>query len=629
MAKTYYIIDFDSTFVQIETLDELARIALIKNPKRDAIVRKLEQITKDGMDGKISFQDSLRSRLRLFDADRSDVQKLAALLNKKITPSMKRNKEFFRKYKDVIYIISGGFRDYMIPLFKSFDISADHILANTFIYNAKGNIAGYDSKNPLSKSGGKILALKNLKLDGKIFVIGDGYTDYELKKSGQAKRFFVFCENIRRDAVVDKADYILPNFDEFLYRYNLPRAYSFPKSKIKVLLLENIHSKAVERFRKEGYQIEEIKSALSEKELEEKIADVSILGIRTRTSITPRVLQKARKLLAIGTFTVGFNHVDLAESAKRGIVVFNAPHSNTRSVAELALGEMIMLVRRIADKSALLHKGIWDKSAEGSHEIRGKTLGIVGYGNIGSQVSVLAEQLGMKVIFYNTSEKLALGNARRCRNLKELLKEADIVTIHVSGKPENHNLIGKPELSLMKKGALFLNLSRGFVVDLSALAAALETGHIAGAAVDVYPSEPENNNKKLHVPLQGLKNVILTPHIAGSTAEAQLAIGEFVSEKIIQFVNSGSTVLSLNFPEVQLPALRHGHRLIHIHENKPGVLASINSVLGTNKINIEGQFLKTNDYIGYVITDVGKKYDPVVIKELRNISGTIRLRILY
>lgn len=629
MKSTFYVIDFDSTFVQVETLEELAKLALKRNPNKENIVRELEEITGKGMSGEISYEASLKRRLKLFSATRDHVRQLARILVRKITPSMKRNREFFRKYRSNIYIVSGGFKDYMIPLFKSFGLSPSHIIANTFRYDRNGRIVGYDEKNPLSKSGGKIRAIQNLHLEGKIYVIGDGYTDYELKKSGQAKRFFVFCENVRREAVVKKADYVLPNFDEFLYRYNLPRAYSYPKNRIKVLLLENIHPRATALFLKEGYQVEEIKTALSDKELAKKIADASVLGIRTKTALSVEVLHEAKRLLAVGTFTVGVNHINLAATATSGIPVFNAPHSSTRSVAELAIGEIIILMRRVSEKNVLLHKGIWDKSSRGAYEVRGKTLGVVGYGNIGSQLSVLAEQMGMNVLFCNTSEKLALGNAKRVQTLKELLRRSDVVSIHVDGRRENTNLVGRREFALMKKGSFFLNLSRGFVVDLEALQEALKSGHLAGAAIDVYPQEPGANGKRFNLPLQGMPNVILTPHIAGSTAEAQAAIGEFVAGKIIQFVNTGNTVLSVNFPEVALPKLKGGHRLIHIHENRPGVLAAINGILGKNKINIEGQFLKTNEHVGYVITDIGKTYDPVVIEELRQVPSTIRLRILY
>jgi len=428
MSDAYYIIDFDSTFVQIETLEELARIALKNNPNRRSIITRLEEITKFGMDGKLAFHESLEQRLKLFSANKRHVLDLSSVLKKKVTPSMKRNKAFFRKYHRQIYILSGGFKDYMIDLFKSFGLAQNHILANTFTYDKKGNVTGYDRANPLSRNGGKIKTLEKLHLDGKIYVIGDGYTDYELKKSENVKRFFVFCENVRREAVVEKADYVLPNFDEFLYKYNLPRAYSYPKSRIKVLLLENNDPRTVDMFKKEGYQVEQVKERLTEDTLIKRIKDVSIIVIGPETHISNRILTKAKRLLAIGAYTLRINTIDLVSAGRWGVVVYKSTQS---------------------------------------------------------------------------------------------------------------------------------------------------------------------------------------------------------PRKIVAFINTGSTMGAVNFPHVRLPKLKNSHRLIHTHENKPGVLASINGILGKNNINIEGQYLKTNEYVGYVITDVGKKYNPNIIEELRKVPGTIKLRVLY
>lgn len=625
----YFIIDFDSTFIQVEALDELANIALQKNPRKKEILEEIKKITKAGMEGKIPFNQSLKKRIKLFEANKKDLNKLIKLLKRKITVSIARNKEFFRKYRKNIYIISGGFKEYILPLFKPLGINKKNILANQFIFDAQGKITGFDENNLLSQNGGKIKQIKALNLPGKIYVIGDSYTDYQIKEAGLADKFFVFCENIKRDAIIKKADHVLPNFDEFLYLFNFPRSYSYPKNRIKVLLLENINQTAMNIFSKESYQIEISPRSLDKDDLLKKIEDISILGIRSNTKITTEILTKAKKLLAIGAFCIGTNQIDLKSALQEGIPIFNAPYSNTRSVVELVIGEIIMLYRKTFEKNIKLHQGIWEKSVKDCCEIRGKKLGIVGYGNIGSQLSVLAENLGMEIFFYDVVDKLALGNAIKCESLKELLGKVDVVTLHVDGRETNKNLIGYKEFKLMKDKVLFLNLSRGFVVDMKALVTNVKDGKIAGAAIDVFPNEPKTNNEKFACQLQDFPNIILTPHIGGNTQEAQKNIGEFVAKKIVDYINTGNTMLSVNFPNIQLPQQKNFHRLIHIHQNIPGILAKINSILGNNNINIEGQYLKTNEYIGYVITDVNKKYNPSVMSELKKIPGTIRFRILY
>ncbi|MGH9335871.1 MAG: phosphoglycerate dehydrogenase, partial [Vicinamibacteria bacterium] len=356
---------------------------------------------------------------------------------------------------------------------------------------------------------------------------------------------------------------------------------------------------------------------------------ITLLGIRSATRITRRIVEAAPELKGIGAFCIGTNQIDLDACSENGVVVFNAPYANTRSVVELAIGEILMLARRVFEKSTFLHQGIWEKSAAGSFEVRGKKLGIVGYGNIGSQLSVLAEGLGMDVHYYDIVEKLPLGNATKCGSLKELLKRADIVSVHVDGNPHNHHLFGEPEFRAMKDGALFLNLSRGFVVDVEALGNAVRSAKLGGAALDVFPDEPADNRTPFSSTLAGLPNVILTPHIGGSTREAQRGIADFVSSTLVSFVNSGNSFGSVNFPGVQLPDLRRAHRFIHIHANEPGVLAAINAVMAGHGINILGQYLKTNERIGYVITDVCKKYQPNVIEELRRVPHTIKFRVLY
>ncbi|MGC9599043.1 MAG: phosphoglycerate dehydrogenase [Minisyncoccia bacterium] len=404
---------------------------------------------------------------------------------------------------------------------------------------------------------------------------------------------------------------------------------SYPKSKIKVLLLENIHADAAKTFSAEGYPVKTADRALDEADLVKELADVRILGIRSKTKITGHILAAAPRLLAIGAFCIGTNQIDFAECDKRGVAVFNAPYANSRSVVELALGEILMLLRKVFDKSVQLHAGTWNKSASGSFEARGKRLGIVGYGNIGSQLSVLAEALGMEVYFYDIEEKLALGNAKRCKTLAELLRKSDVVSLHVDGRAENKNLIGEKELARMRPGSYLVNISRGHVVNLDALARHLTAGHLAGAAVDVFPEEPKGNADPFTSPLQGLPNVILTPHIGGSTEEAQKNIAGYVAGRVIDYVNTGDTSMSVNFPNVRLPLLKKAHRIIHIHENIPGMLARVNEIFAAHKINIVGQYLKTTETIGYTITDIESTHGNEVIAALKAVPHTIKARILY
>lgn len=405
---------------------------------------------------------------------------------------------------------------------------------------------------------------------------------------------------------------------------------SYPKEKIQILFLENISESAARNFRAQGYsQVNRIGKALTEDELVEAVRNVHILGIRSKSQITPRVLNAAKKLQAIGCFCIGVNQVDLDAARKNGVVVFNAPYSNTRSVAELVIGSSIMLIRRIPDKNKAAHKGIWMKEASRSYELRAKTLGIIGYGNIGSQVSVLAESMGMRIIFYDIETKLPLGNAIDGKSLKEVLSNSDIVTLHVPETPQTKNLIGKAQLKHCKKGAILINYARGEVVDLDALRDAVLKCHVSGAAIDVYPWEPEKNGDRFATPLQQLPNVLLTPHVGGSTEEAQQNIGEDVSVKLLHFLEMGATNGSHTVPELNLPPQEGTHRILHIHNNVPGVLSEINSSLSEHKINILGQYLKTNDQIGYVVLDVDKKLSKNAAELLRSVKGTIKVRLLY
>ena len=405
---------------------------------------------------------------------------------------------------------------------------------------------------------------------------------------------------------------------------------SYPKDKIHILLLENISANAVAAFGAAGYtSVRSLKGALSESELMAGMADVHILGIRSKTQLTKNVMDAAPKLLAAGCFCIGTNQVDKSVATEAGIVVFNAPYSNTRSVAELTLGAAIMLIRRIPDKNKAAHEGIWMKDASDSHELRGKTLGIIGYGNIGSQVSVLAEGLGLHVIFYDIEKKLPLGNAQAMPDLESLLGAADIITLHVPATPQTALLMNAHTLAQVRPGAVLINYARGEVADIDAVAAALRNGQLNGAAFDVYPDEPERNGAPFTSPLQGLPNVLLTPHIGGSTEEAQVNIADDVSSKLISFIESGSTQGSHTVPALSLPAQEGAHRILHIHRNVPGVLGSINSALSSHNINIVGQYLKTNERIGYVVLDIESSLSGEAIRLLREVKDTIKVRAVY
>jgi len=405
---------------------------------------------------------------------------------------------------------------------------------------------------------------------------------------------------------------------------------SYPKEKVNILFLENISDAAVKRFSGAGYtSVKKLPKALSEADLIREIADVHLLGIRSKTQITEKVLKAAKKLQAVGCFCIGVNQVDLKNATKNGIAVFNAPYSNTRSVAELVIGASIMLIRRIPDKSKFAHDGIWMKESKGSYELRGKTMGIIGYGNIGTQVSVLAESMGMKVVYFDIETKLPLGNALPKKSIRELVSVSDIITIHVPDTDQTRLMINKTVIKQFKKGAILLNYARGEVVDLEALAAALEKGDLAGAGVDVYPLEPEKNGDKFTTPLQHLPNVLLTPHIGGSTEEAQANIGEDVSNKLFQYLEMGISTGSHTIPELSLPQHPDSHRILHIHYNVPGVLSEINTRLSSHHINILAQYLKTNDDIGYVVLDVDKKLSAQAISLLKEVKNTIKTRLLY
>jgi D-3-phosphoglycerate dehydrogenase len=622
------VFDFDSTIVSLEGLDELASIALADDPDRDAKLAAIEAITRDGMSGAIGIDESLRRRLAMLTIERRHVDAVVKHLRRHLSPSFRRHKAAVKRNAARIHVVSSGFREYVEPVCADLGIPASQVHCNRFEWKGS-RVAGYDAKAPVAMPNGKAQVVRALKLPGRIVAIGDGITDAQIRDAGAAHEFVAYCENVERDAVVARADRVARSVDELLWLYRLPGSPSFPKSRMVALLCENIHADAAQALRDEGYRVETLSDALDEAELCRAVRGVSILGIRSKTRVTAQALDAADRLLAIGCFCIGTEQVDLAAAAQRGVATFNAPYSNTRSVVELAIGDIVMLMRRVPDATKLLHSGGWRKSATGCHEVRGKVLGIVGYGHIGSQLSTLAEAMGMQVTYFDLEERMALGNARKCRTMAELLAKSDVVSLHVDGRRENRNLIGARELRKMKPGAHLVNLSRGHVVDLDALAAAIRAGHVGGAAIDVFPEEPLSNKDPFDCALRGLPNVILTPHVGGSTGEAQEAIGTFVAARLVDFVNTGSTGGAVNLPQIAAAPVPRAHRFLHLHRNQPGVLAAVNAVLAGRKLNILGQALRTDDAMGYLVTDVDRRYAADVVDELRAVPGTVRLRVLY
>lgn len=625
-ASTTFLFDFDSTFIQVESLEILAEIALANHPEKIDRLKAITEITEQAMAGRYSYQESLAQRMQLLDLHSNHITQAISILKQKITPSFRRNQAFFRQYASQIHIITGAFIELVWPIVSAFGLKLEQVHANRLIYNFEGKVLGYDQNQLLAQDQGKVKLTGKLGLTGDVVMIGDGYNDYEVKAAGLANTFVAFTENITRDAVIASADAVIQELEGLFITCNLP--FSTPKAPKKVLLLENIHPFVVEYFQEQGFIVESLPGALNAQELASKLQDVNILGIRSKTEVSGNIIQSCKQLEAIGAFCIGTNQIDLAAASNHGVAVFNAPFSNTRSVVELAIAEIILLARNAAALSRKLANGQWHKSSSGSHEVRGKILGIIGYGNIGSQLSIIAEALGMQVLFYDIADKLPLGNAKRCAELEDLLCQADVVSVHVDGRKENHHLINAHSFSLMKPGVIFLNLSRDFTVDYPALQQALASGKVKGCGIDVFTNEPHNSQSEYKTPLQQFENVILTPHIGGSTEEAQQHIGEYVSKNLSGYMIEGSSSGSVNFPQLSLPTLNYPQRIIHIHKNVPGILAQINQLFAETGTNIEGQFLKTNQDIGYVITDINRASNGNLFEKLRAIPHTIKVRIL-
>lgn len=639
------IFDFDSTIINAEGTELIINCALerVDEPERREKVKLLKDLTDKATNGDMPVGEALQKRFNLVQVTQKDVEKAASKVLDTINPMVRETIKAFLERGRRIFLFSSSFLELVHPVATELGIPPENVFANELIYK-DGLVTAFNENNPLFLSLGKVFLAEHLKNEGRLeggtAVVGDGYSDLVIRKNNVAKMFVYFAgtfihEDIRRQAdfSVDRFDQLLPLFcsNEELSDETAEAFINMNKQKEsnrtpKIILLESIHVEAVNRLQELGYDVKRYKGSLDEETLCTEAGEANIIGIRSKTHITARVIEELKELWAIGAFCIGTNQIDLEAATQAGIPVFNAPYSNTRSVAELVVGETIMLMRRIFEKSEAAHRGQWLKTVEGSSEIRGKTVGIIGYGHIGSQVSVLLETLGMTVIFHDIVDKLPLGNAQKAKDLYNLLHRSDVVTLHVPDTPETRGMIGKRELETMKPGSFLINASRGKVVDLDALRQALLSGHIAGAAIDVFPTEPSNPTDRFETPLQNLPNVILTPHIGGTTKEAQENIARYVSEKINGFLKTGSTIGAVNFPEVDMPRVQGTDRILHIHINVPGVLAKINSVFARRHINVEGQILQTKGNIGYLIVDVNRRISEQVFNLMSHITETIKVR---
>jgi D-3-phosphoglycerate dehydrogenase / 2-oxoglutarate reductase len=597
MQKPWFIIDFDSTFTQVEAMEELAAISLKNDPEKEAIIAQIKHLTDLAMEGKMPFDKSLKARIALLAGKKYHINMLVNKLRKKISPSFARNKAFFKEYQGRILIVSGGFKEFIAPVVKSFHINEDCIYANTFTFDKKNNIIGADEENPLAQQTGKVKLLKQLKLKGEIYTIGDGYTDYEMRASGQAHFFFAFTENIARANVLQNADYIAPSLDEILYKMNLPMALSYPKSRIKVVLLGKETFKAAALFKLEGYQVQQFEQYTAQATRELKQASIIVSSIQRNIDLS--ICEKLLCASIWGTQNQQFNE---QTAQLMGVPVFHSPFANTRSAVELALGFIFELARQT------------------QAEVKGKKLGIIGYGNAGSLLGVLAQNLGMDVLYYDKRDRAAMGNAIAYKTPFDVVKKSDFVVL-MNSKNEGV-ILGEKELKALHSTAMLINLSYDDSVNISTILMLIKNNKMGGFAIDC-------NSLEVYNQIKPNEQVISTFNKRNTTQETQQHIAHFITEKAIEYINNGNIGKSLNFPELQLPTLHGAHRFIHIHQNKPGLLAKINALLANNRINITGQYLKTNETIGYVITDVSKEYSANVIEQLKKIEGTIRFRVIY
>jgi D-3-phosphoglycerate dehydrogenase len=606
MAKKeqYFVIDFDSTFTQVEAMEELAAISLKNDPEKELIIEKIKQLTDLAMDGKMPFPMSLKARIALLSAKKYHLQMLVNKLRKKVSVSFARNKAFFKEYQGRVFIVSGGFKEFIEPVVKPYFIDADCVFANTFVYDKKNNIIGSDENNFLAQEQGKVKLLKHLKLKGDVCVIGDGYTDYELFEAGMANSFFAFTENISRPSVINKAKNIASSLDEILFKEKLPMAISFPKSKIKTLLWGEDCFAAEAILKKEAYQIKKLSVKTDINLLIQEAQQSQIIIFQPNLPYKNLLQISESKCLSMGVWGELDDKDFGVQLAKRGIALLGSSYAHTRSVLELGLMMILQLFRQQEE------------------ELPGKTIGIVGYGHSGSLLSVMASHLGMDILYYDIDDRPPLGNAKRMKFLPDLLKKSDLVFLAAGRRFNKQLLIGAKELKLMKPNAILINMGYDYAVDLNAVKDALNSNKLGGFGIDCLQEDSYKKTSKF-------KNTVSFLNKRLATHQTKNNIAEIVCERTIDFMNTGSSQSCDNFPRLNLPPLSAGHRFIHIHKNVPGVLAQINGVLAAKKINISGQYLKTNEAIGYVITDVDKQYEKEVISELKEIPATLKFRVLY
>ena len=637
------IFEFDNTLIDGDSyVLFLESISGRKSPaKKKSFGSAIEQYKQEFPAAASHDWDSLLQKAK--PLAKADFDSAARALVDRLFPQAKEVLSLLHNSGRKIYLLSTSLDLLVRPVADHLGICRDNVFTNEVVVK-DNRIVGTDTSQPLSQSLGKLYLAEKLRGEGRLSnstaIVGQSRSAVAIRRNNIAEMFIYFTEGKENEEIREQADFVIDRFDQLLSLFfsddelsNMSVSFESPvvtsprqEKAPKILLLENIHPKASSRLSGNGFQVTSQKPALDEKELIQRGRGFHALGIRSKTHISANTIDQLKDLWVIGAFCIGTSQIDLDAAAQAGIPVFNAPYSNTRSVAELVVGETVMLMRRVFEKSTAAHQGRWLKTAQGSTEIRGKTAGIVGYGHIGSQVSVLLENLGMSVMFYDIMDKLPLGNAKQAASLYDLLETADIITLHVPDTKETRGMIGKNELQRMKRGSSLINSSRGKVVDLTALKEAIEAGHIAGAAVDVFPNEPNQPDDEFTTPLQRISNVILTPHIGGSTTEAQENIASYVSYKIERYLTTGSTTGAVNFPEADIPRLEGKHRILHIHKNVPGVLAKINTIFSQRHINVEGQMLQTHGDIGYLIVDVDHQISEQVFQLMQHITETIRVR---
>lgn len=602
--KTFFIIDFDSTFTQVEAMEELAAISLENDPEKEDLILKIKQLTDLAMDGKMPFGKSLKARIALLSAKKYHLGMLVKRLRKRVSTSFVRNKKFFKDYQGQIYIVSGGFREFIVPVVKPYFFDDAHVFANTFVYDKKNNIIGADEQNPLAQENGKVKLIRQLKLHGNVIVIGDGYTDYQIYEAGLAQTFYAFTENVQRENVVKKAPFIAPSLDEILYIQNLPMALSYPKTRIKAVLWGEPAFLAEKAMKAEGYQLIKLPEKTNAKVLNPHLEQSNILLFSSGADVKKIEKANLSKLLTVG-FWGELHREEIANHlVTKGISVFDANFAHSRSNAELALLLLLQLNRKLGQ------------------ELSGKKLGIIGYGHRGSMISVLAEHLGVEIYYYDIDEKPELGNAKRIKLLPELLRKVNMLVVTAGKRFEGKTILGSKEIKALQDDCILVNLSYDNCLDLDAVKIALNQNKLGGFAMDCLQEET-------YQLIANWPKAIISLQKRFATQQTQQNISEMLCEKIIAYINTGNTAGSINFPELNLPAQQQAKRFIHVHENKPGVLAQINGILARYKINISGQYLKTNATIGYVITDVAKEYPKQALEDLKAIKETIRFRVLY